>query len=182
MNDDHAFLTVPGYGNSGPQHWHTVWEQRHGWLRVEQDDFDAPLEATWLPRLQEVIERQARPVVLVAHSCGSAAVGKWAARYASAKVAAAFLVAPADTEQPGTLGEVAAFGPMALERLPFPSLVVASTNDPFVTTARAEAFARAWGSELEWVQNAGHLNTDSGHGPWPEGEAMLQRWLGRVRP
>jgi hypothetical protein len=57
--------------------------------------------------------------------------------------------------------------------LPFPSIVVASTDDPFVTPARAAAFARAWGSRLVTFERAGHLNADAGFGPWPEGRRLL---------
>ena len=63
---------------------------------------------------------------------------------------------------------------MRLRKLPFRSVVVASTNDPFVTLERAELFAASWGSRLIKLPNAGHINTASGHGPWPEGEGWLE--------
>jgi hypothetical protein len=63
---------------------------------------------------------------------------------------------------------------MPLIRLPFPSVVVASTDDPHVTVERARAFATAWGSWLTLVENAGHLNSASGLGDWPAGYALLE--------
>jgi predicted alpha/beta hydrolase family esterase len=63
---------------------------------------------------------------------------------------------------------------MPLRKLPFRSVVVASTDDPFVTLERAKLFATSWGSRLIQMSNAGHINTASGHGPWPEGEAWLE--------
>lgn len=62
---------------------------------------------------------------------------------------------------------------MPLARLPFPSIVVASTNDEYVSMERVEVFAKAWGSRLVIIGEAGHINGASGYGPWPEGEAML---------
>ena len=83
-------------------------------------------------------------------------------------------VAPADVDSPAhTADEVRNFSPIPLVRLPFPSIVVASTNDPFVTPARAATFARAWGSRLVTFERAGHLNADAGFGPWPEGRRLL---------
>ena len=52
--------------------------------------------------------------------------------------------------------------------------MVASSNDPFCPIRLAGAYARAWGSEFVRMQNAGHINIDSGHGEWPLGWALLQ--------
>jgi len=64
---------------------------------------------------------------------------------------------------------------MPLQKLPFRSVVVASTDDPYVTSERAEFFARSWGSRLIKIANAGHINASSGYGTWPEGEAWLEQ-------
>jgi predicted alpha/beta hydrolase family esterase len=91
-----------------------------------------------------------------------------------ARAAGALLVAPADVDSPAhTADEVRNFSPIPLVPLPFPSIVVTSTDDPFVTPARAAAFARAWGSRLVTFERAGHLNADAGFGPWPEGRRLL---------
>ena len=97
----------------------------------------------------------------------------WAIR-PGARTAGALLVAPADVDSPAhTADEVRNFSPVPLAPLPFPSIVVASTDDPFVTPARAAAFAGAWGSRLVTFERAGHLNADAGFGPWPEGRRLL---------
>ena len=97
-----------------------------------------------------------------------------ARKTASAPVKGALLVAPADVDSRAhTPDEVRSFRPMPLARLPFPSIVVASTDDPFVTPARAAAFAQAWGSRLVTLTNAAHVNADAGFGPWLEGRKLL---------
>jgi len=68
------------------------------------------------------------------------------------------------------------FAPIPLLRLPFPSIVVASSNDPFVTIARAQTFASAWGGEFVTMGEVGHINTASGLGAWPEGLALLRNF------
>src|SRR6185312_8314718 len=92
-------LIVPGWTNSGPDHWQSRW-QRHFKTarRVEQADWDRPLCADWVARLLAAIAATTRPAVIVAHSCGITAVARAAPSLAPGKVAGAFLVAPADLE------------------------------------------------------------------------------------
>jgi predicted alpha/beta hydrolase family esterase len=141
---------------------------------VVQDDWLEPRLADWLAALDAAVRACAIPPVLVAHSLACALVAQWAAGRPSAAVKAALLVAPADVDSPAhTPDEVRNFGPMPLARLPFPSVMVASDDDPFVTPARAAAFARAWGSRLVMLPAAGHINADAGFGPWPDGRRLL---------
>jgi len=70
---------------------------------------------------------------------------------------------------------------MPLVRIPFPSMVVSSTDDPYVTVDRAKVFATSWGSRLTLVERAGHLNSASGLGDWPAGYALLEE-LRRAGP
>ena len=37
-----TILLVPGLGNSGPQHWQTLWAQRHHYPRVQQANWHQP--------------------------------------------------------------------------------------------------------------------------------------------
>lgn len=83
--------------------------------------------------------------------------------------------------RPGTLPALASFMPTPLARLPFPSLLVASENDPYASIEAAAAFASQWGSEFVNVGAEGHINVDSGHGPWPMGQLHFQRFQEQVR-
>jgi predicted alpha/beta hydrolase family esterase len=175
-----TILLVPGLGNSGPQHWQTLWEQRHHYSRVQQADWDQPVGPEWVQALADTIARRPGPVVLVAHSLGCATVAKWAQAYPTEAVVGALLVAPADTDRPDFPPEVTGFAPMPLHALPFPSIVVASTNDQYVTLPRANDFATAWGSQLVNVGPQGHLNADSDLGAWLTGQEVLAQLLADV--
>jgi len=167
-------LTIPGLWNSGPQHWQTYWEARHpSFRRVMQRDFDQPDRSEWVANLEMAVTDCDTPPVLAAHSLGCSLVGQWAEDCGGQGVLGAFLVAPSDVEHPDYPIEGRSFSYMPLSRLPFPSIVIASTNDQFVSVERARQFADAWGSRLVFIGDAGHINGDSGHGPWPEGEQML---------
>jgi predicted alpha/beta hydrolase family esterase len=166
-------LILPGLGNSGPQHWQSLWEKEiPGARRVEQRDWDRPELVDWLATLDRAVAACAAPAILVAHSLACALVAHWAGA-ARGRVAAALLVSPSDIEADSAPAEGRSFAPMPRRRLPFPSIVVASRSDPYVTFARAAGFAADWGARLVDAGDAGHINTASGHGPWPEGRRIL---------
>ncbi|HVL66456.1 MAG TPA: alpha/beta hydrolase [Vicinamibacterales bacterium] len=167
-------LTVPGYTGSGPSHWQTLWERQHpDYVRVEQDDWDHPDCGRWVAALDARVREAEGACLLIAHSLGCMTVAHWALRTGGRGAAAAFLVAPADADRPDTPYHRAGFSPIPLAPLPFPSLVVASRNDPVITFERAATLARAWGGALHDAGYAGHLATKDGYGPWPEGERLL---------
>lgn len=171
-------LLLPGWQNSGPQHWQSRWEALYGFRRVEQHDWLTPRRGDWLARLEEVVTDTPGPLVLVAHSLGCILAAAWA-RYSrhTARVRGALLVAPADTEQPALQAPLPGWAPVLRQPLPFASVVVASSDDPFCALSHAQSLAQAWGSRLVDAGPRGHLNADSGLGDWPEGLAWLNPWL-----
>ena len=172
-------LVLPGWQNSGPQHWQSRWEARYGDTRVEQNDWMRPLRGDWMMRLDEAIgeleAREASPqVALVAHSLGCQLVAAWAAHSRkTARVRAALLVAPPDVERDEVRAPLHSFVPIVRARLPFPSLAVISTDDPFCALDRARGMAIDWGSQVLELREQGHLNSDSNLGDWPEGRQLL---------
>ena len=173
-------LTVPGLGSSGPAHWQTRWEQHYGCRRVEQRDWHRPVCAEWVGALEAAVAAAPGPVMLVAHSLACATVAHWAT-VTTHSLVGALLVGPADVDRREQLPTVRGFAPMPLARLLFPSIVVASENDEYVTLARAQAFAAAWGSRLVNVGVQGHLNSASELDLWPQGWALVQE-LARKSP
>jgi uncharacterized protein len=168
-------LILPGLHNSGPDHWQSRWEAEDKTMeRVIQDDWETPHCADWVVRLDQALAYAGPEILLVAHSAGCALVAHWAVGCQQGQVRGALLVAPSDPEAPSFPVGATGFAPIPLLRLPFPSIVVASSNDPFVTVARAQTFASAWDSEFVMIGEAGHINTASGLGDWPEGLALLR--------
>lgn len=179
---DAPVLVVPGIGGSGPRHWQTLWEQQYAqWRRVSQRDWDHPECGEWVAALDAAIAAVPRPPVFVAHSLGCLVVAHWASR-SSNIVRAAFLVALPDPDGPKFPAAAQGFNPVPLTRFSFPSLVVASTDDPFGSVDHARRCASAWGSEFVEIGLAGHINVESGHGEWPDGIEMLERLLRSIGP
>ncbi len=179
---DFEVLTLAGLWNSGPAHWQTRWEAEHpAWRRVAHRDWDTPRCDEWVAELDAAIGRCQRPPVLAAHSLSCSLVTRWAAAGSRHAVAGAFLVAPSDVDAPSYPDCTSGFQPMLLAPLPFPSVVVASSDDPYVSEQRARLFAAGWGSEFVSIGDAGHINGDAGYGPWPAGEAMLLAFRARLQ-
>ena len=173
-------LLLPGWLNSGPEHWQSRWEALHGHQRVEQDDWEWPRRGDWMARLDEVLLASAQPVLLVAHSLGCQLVAAWAAHTRHARrVAGALLVAPPDTEREDMPPNLFNWRPIVRQRLPFTSIAVVSSDDPYCALPRAQAMASDWGAELIEIGARGHINGESGLADWPEGLALLGRLAGR---
>lgn len=164
-------VIVPGWRDSGPGHWQTLWaDSLPGARRVVQDDWASPSREAWVATLARTIDEAPGPVVIAAHSLGCIATAHLPPETA-ARIQGALLVAPADPERRAVLN---AFAPVPYAALPYRSILVASSNDPYCPVRLAGAFARTWGSEFVRLQCAGHINVASGHGAWPLGLALLQ--------
>src|SRR5215212_754523 len=140
-------LIVPGIGNSGPQHWQTIWEQQHPhWRRVTQRDWHHPDREEWARGLETAIASMPAPVVLIAHSIGCL-VAADCIRRSVVPVRAAFLVAVPDPHGPDFPADAQGFRPLPLEPLKAPSVVIASHDDSFGSVAYARRCAAAWAAD-----------------------------------
>ena len=170
-------IIIPGLGDSGPEHWQTLWERKFtGSVRVKQRDWDYPDLQSWVAALDAVITAEHSDVILVAHSLGVALVAHWATKHTATNVRGALLVSPSDVDSAEhTPDEVRSFAPMPLNTLPFTSIVAASGNDTFVTLTRAQFFAQKWGAEFSDMGHLGHINAASGVGMWEQGLKLLEK-------
>lgn len=175
-SEDIKIIVVPPWENAGEDHWMTHWQRKYPNIeRVVQRDWDNPRITEWAAALDAHVLKQEKPVVVVAHSLGAATTVRWAS--AGGKVKAAFLAAPPDLERADTPAEIKEFGPLPTGKLGFPSMLLASENDPYISIERARYFAEAWGSEFVNLGEAGHVNPKSGYGEWIEGEKLLREMI-----
>lgn len=175
---------MPGWQGSGPEHWQSHWEANFGYQRVIQHDWLRPLRGDWIARLEDVVlsavastpesSPEAAPITLVAHSLGCILVAAWASVSRNThRVACALLVAPGDVEREDVREMLPSWSPVARQRLPFPSQLVASRNDPYCSFERAQVFASSWGSDFVDYGEHGHINAESGLGVWHDGHNTL---------
>jgi len=176
---DVDIIIVPGLTGGTLDHWYSRWESKLPTARrVEQENWHRPNLESWTERLVAAVEAATRPVVLVAHSLGVITVAHAADRI-SERIVGAFLVAAPSADALKAIEAVdPAFADMPTTSLPFPAVLVASHDDPYSAWEASEALAKAWHVELVDAGLSGHINNESGHGPWPEG---LMRFAGFLK-
>lgn len=174
-------LVLPGMGGGTPDHWYARWAAKLSTARrVEQRDFDRPVLREWTERIADAAGAAERPVVLVGHSMGALA-GLFVAPDLPNVIAGMF-VAPSSARVLRTMDTVdPAFAAASMRRLQFPALLVASRDDPYSTYEESAERASAFGATLVDAGASGHINADSGHGPWPEGLMRFAQFLGQVK-
>ena len=167
-------LIVPGLHDSGPGHWQT-WLQRQlrGAKRVTQRRFDEPDLARWSERIGSVLaaEDPAQPWLAVAHSFGVLALVQHLAQQPQSPITAALLVAPADPDRFGIADA------LPQHRLGRPLTLVSSDNDPWMRPDNARRWAQRWGAHTHALGRVGHINAESGFGPFP----LALRWVEQAR-
>lgn len=179
-----TIVFVPGYGDSPPGHWQREWHdalvgEGGSPVWVTQPDWEAGPAQTWVDTLDAAVAATPGPLAVVAHSLGVLTVVRWAAnapRRVTARVAGALLVAAPDPAAPAFPAHLG-WGAAERDALPFPALLVASSDDHYATPARSREFADAWAARLVDVGAAGHVNAASGFGPWPRGPRLLEELL-----
>ncbi|TCW87367.1 alpha/beta hydrolase [Burkholderia sp. SRS-46] len=175
-----TILIVPGLRDHVEDHWQTHLERHLPNARsVAPLEHDKLSRAARVDALDAALAKIDGPVILVAHSAGVMITVHWA-RHATRAIHGALLAAPADLDAPmpdgyPTLNTLQANGwtPVPTQRLPFPSLVAASRNDPLARFERVETMAAGWGSRFVDLGEVGHLNPASGYGEWREAERLI---------
>lgn len=170
------YIIAPGFQNSGTEHWQTRWEQHlPNTRRTQPSSWTNPEHDDWVNALEREIRAAEGPVILIAHSLGTITVAEWATRHPSDKVLGALLVAIPDVQRPDLPEAIQGFSNPRLEPLPFPSIAVLSSDDPFSALPRGRLYAQRFGSRIEEIGNAGHINHDSGLGDWEAGYQWLDQ-------
>lgn len=170
------YVTVPGYGGSGADHWQTHWERDLPAIRFRPSSWDEPDAQDWADALARTLRDGEGPAVLVAHSLGCLTAASWLAEHGPGEVVGALLVAVPDPSGPAFPAAATAGGFSAVRRrLPVAVTVVVSDDDPYASADWIRGLAVVWGAEVVGIGAAGHVNGASGLGAWPAGREMLRR-------
>lgn len=176
-----AFVTLPGIGGSGESHWQSRWEVADpSFDRFRPGDWDRPVLSDWLKALDCAIDRAPEAPVLVAHSLACLLVAH-AAKDLAGRVKGAFLVAVPDPNSPPFPKEAAGFADPPRRSIPFPVLIVASSNDPYGSMDYVREKAREWDAGLVEAGALGHINGASHLGEWTQGRMLLEAFRAGLR-
>ena len=175
-------LFVPGERGVDPDHWMNRWESRLSTARIvsaAREDV-ASLAASLASAIETARGSGAgRPIILVGHGAGVHAIaqavasGMIAARAPgeSSPVRGAFLV------NPSSMWNLPA---PSRDPLPFPSLLVASRDDPHASFEEMHDLGLDWGAHVVDAGAIGRIDATSGHGPWPEGLMRFGAFISRL--
>jgi predicted alpha/beta hydrolase family esterase/diadenosine tetraphosphate (Ap4A) HIT family hydrolase len=166
-------LSLPDWTGPGPAPWQRAWERLDARVqRVDQASWSEPSLDRWRGRVLEALEATPAPAVLLGHGLGAALIAHVAGSHLASRVVGALLVAPPQCASERLPASVRAFDwPTAA--LPFPSVLVASEDDPQGSLGHATGLARVLGARLVVAGARGHLDGE-GLGAWPEGWELLR--------
>lgn len=175
-------LILPGMSGGGVNYWYERWARKLKTARrIEQKSWDYPDSSDWCQQVVRAVEQATQPVVLIAHSLGVITAIHAAPSFPHQKVIGAYFVAPPDMDHlVEEFPQTSTFSPVPTAPLNFPSILVASNNDPYCSFEKAEDMSFAWGSKFESAGASGHINAESGQGPWPEGLLSFARFMTRL--
>lgn len=175
-------LIVPGYQGSGDAHWQTWLEQTTpSARRVSGIDWEQPVIHNWADAIIRDLDASKNKTVIIAHSFGCLA-SAMAIDNRPEHVAGVIMVAPAAPER------FALFGvrqghlsscPSVVTQLPEGPLgtlgmVIGSRNDPWMKLPHAYAWSKRWDLAFHDAGHVGHINVESGFGPWPLIKLFIQ--------
>lgn len=177
---NYTIVISAGWGGSGPGHWQDAWLKGIPQaIKILQKNWTSPNFESWITEFDQTIQSVTQPIVLVAHSLGSVTALHWASRNhgteAAKKIKGALLVAlPDPTSKAYQELKIKGFDPIPLEKLSFPSILVTSRDDPFVSFEKSREYADSLGSEFVDIGDKGHIYDV---GDWPEGKVILEKLL-----
>lgn len=169
-------IIIPGLHNSDEDHWQSTFERLkpNEFLRINQSNWEEPNCEDWIETIEKNLSNKDHSkLILIGHSIGCMAIVKWFEKFGH-KIKGALLVAPSDSERENYPSYITGFVPIPTSKLPFPTIVVASTNDHVTDISRSKEFSENWGSTLVVLENAGHIEAKSGFGDWDQGLELVE--------
>ena len=178
---DADILVVSGWSDSGPEHWQSRWQAKLSTARrVTQRDFEKPIRAEWEEKIAREVLESARPAVIVAHSLGVIATLHAAQRVGDEDRRRLSRRAALGGGNPRNAVDRFGLLPVPRARLPFPATMVGSSDDPYADLLFARNLAQDIGAQFIDAGASGHINVDSGHGPWPEGSLAFANFMTKL--
>jgi uncharacterized protein len=169
-----SFLILHGLGASGPGHWQTWLAAR---LRADNErvaypdlpDADMPSPHAWRGALEgELAALPAGEVIVICHSLSCLL---WLHHVAEGGAQADRLLLVAPPSESADVPEIQGFFPVPLPALSGGSRLVCADDDPYCPEGADTLYGEPLGIPVDVLEGGGHVNPESGYGPWPAVEA-----------
>ncbi len=164
-------LLLHGWGGSDSPHWQS-WlasqiAKEYGKVSfLKFSNFDFPQKDLWKEELNKELD-SFKPDIVVCHSLANTLWFHLCNEQNLQKVDKLFLIAPPSLNS--NIEELNSFFPLTIPKKLYAkeSLIVCSDNDPYMNIDEAKQLQKELNIEMHILENAGHINSDSGYGPWP---------------
>ena len=175
-----SFLILHGWQGSGPDHWqtwlaHRLLDAGETVRYPDLPDPDTPAIDQWAETMHSELAALDGETTVVCHSLACLLWAREAPQIADRCPAdRCLLVAPPCPVQP--IPGVSNLYPTPLDaeaahRSAGEIRVVGTDKDPYCPAGHERSFARPLELEIDILEGAGHINPESGFGPWPAVEA-----------
>ncbi len=164
-------LILHGWGGSDFPHWQS-WlagevAKDYGCVSfLKLSNIDLPDKDEWINELKHELE-EFKPNIVICHSVANILWFHICNEGKIREVEHLFLVVPPSLKC--DIKELESFFPCEIPTKLYAKkpLLITSTNDPYMTMQEADELQKALNIEMLVLQNAGHINSESGYGEWP---------------
>jgi predicted alpha/beta hydrolase family esterase len=175
-----TFVIIPGLDGSDVHHWQSRWSAE--WLpdtvRIQPSSWSDPDLGDWSDAITRAVDSATGDIVFITHSLGCHALAHWLGGSGTARIHGAFMVGPPDPLAPTfPVDRLPTFASLPAVALTVPSVLIASTDDPYCSIDSAARLAEGWATPLIALHQLGHINSESNLGRWPQGQALLTAFL-----
>jgi len=180
MSTQDKVLILHGWGGSDTPHWQAelagAVAKSYGTVSFPLlDNCHFPSKNRWVRQLKEIL-KDFKPDTVVCHSLANT-LWFWlcneADREALSQIKRLFLVSPPSLTT--EVDTIKTFFPCSLPNDLHAKEVqmIVSDNDPYIKVKEAQMMADHYDIPLSIINNAGHINADSGYGKWEFIETLV---------
>jgi len=163
-------LLLHGWGGSDYPHWQS-WlaseiVKNYGCVSfLKFSDFDFPKIEIWKSELKKELEIF-QPDIVICHSLANTLWFHLCSEESLDEVQKLYLIAPPSIHC--TIEELQSFFPISMPTKTYAkeTLLITSTDDPYLTQNEAKELEISLNVPMKILENAGHINADSGFGEW----------------
>ena len=164
-------LILYGWHGSDAPHWQD-WLAKSLLKRGYQVSFPQlsdnlrPEKSLWLQEAKKAFD-VIRPDIVIAHSMGNTLWFHLCNEGMVTPVSNLVLVAP--PRDLSEINDIKSFFPCKRPSDLFAkeSIMICSDDDPYISVDESKELSKQLGCRLKLIEKAGHINSDSGFGPWP---------------
>ncbi|MEA3419627.1 MAG: alpha/beta hydrolase [Campylobacterota bacterium] len=169
-------LILHGWGGSDTPHWQAelacTLAKDYGTVSFPLlDNCHFPSKNRWVRQVKEILE-DFKPDTVVCHSLANT-LWFWLCQQEMRTVEKLIMVSPPSLTT--NVDTIKTFFPCPMPQIlcAKETIMIVSDNDPYITINEAQKLSKHYHAPLTIIENAGHINADSGYGKWEYIEKLI---------